>query len=408
MRLALSALILATSFAPAAPVPEDKEKPTPKAKLLGTVVIDAEVLSAFWLGDGKHFVLCTPDKVLVYPREAVGTDKPKPFATLARPDQHRSGITRGPDGGLVVASFPSDKMNAENQLLLWSPKALLAGGEPKADRVIELDDKASGVWSSADGRSLFGMVWDRRAKGPDPRRFARLSMKTGEVRSSVPVSDYLADGDQFTGFTYHPPTDRLYLTTTTADHTSSEVQCREADGGKRLWTARLPGEPIPRGRYDQAAVSTSDDGLVVLVQHSVRVPRPVPPNQRPPARPEFDPGVAVTVIDGKTGEVKAAASREPSSDTRSGAGAAAVSPDGRLVFATIDRRPSVWDAATGAEVKGWARYDLDVIAAFAPKGGELLLVQRERKEERSPDGTRVVRTDVTSTAGVWDLSPVLK
>ncbi|MCU0702821.1 MAG: hypothetical protein MUF18_02400 [Fimbriiglobus sp.] len=414
MRLlaSLSTLLL-TAILNAAPVPEDKEKPKPRAKLLGTVTVNAEVLSAFWLADGKHFALATLDHVLVYPREAIGTDAPKPLTTLSRPDHRRSFVDRGPDGGLFLSYYPTDKVNAESRLSLWTAKTLLAGGAPKPDRVVELDDGVSGVTPSSDGRTLFAVIYDRRPKTQQlDTRFVRLSGTTGNERASLRLADMVTEGDGLLGYRFDPNTDRLYLATITADRSGMELQCREADGGKRLWTARLPGEPAPVEFGQFADISASDGGRVVVVRHSVRLVRPVPPNQRPPGgRPEFTRGEAITVIDGQTGEVRVAASREPKGES-SRESAAAVSPDGRLVFANTGERLSVWEVATGEEVKGWERPAVSVLAAFAPKGKELLLVQREWRDvfAPAPPGRNAprLRTEDTSTAGLWDLSPVLK
>ena len=73
----------------------------------------------------------------------------------------------------------------------------------------------------------------------------------------------------------------------------------------------------------------------------------------------------------------------------------------------------------------WARAHADVSGAFAPNGYELVIVERERKEVYGPaqnvpsgqgrDGSQmwttrqeVVRTEHSSTIGLWDLAPLVK
>lgn len=409
----LLALALLTPILVAAPVPEDKEKPKPRAKLLGTLTTDAAVTSAFWLSDGKHFALVTRDKLTVYPRDSFASNPPKPLATLDRPDSARWEAGPTSDGGLFVLSPAGDRLNAENTLYVWSARTLQGGGEPKPDRTVTLEvDNPQGLTFSSDGGSLFAMVIARgpKVKG-SPMRFVRLSAKTGDVRKVVPFDDL--SEDRYLTHAFDPRTGRLYLATTTAANELAAVQCREADGGKQLWSATLPGQPNPQGVSNTATLLVSANGQRLVVHHPTRLVRP---NARPQpgARPEFDYGRAITVLNTEKGEVIPDAGHEPVLENQRAA-APAVSSDGRLLFTAINSRVAVTDLKTGTEVKAWERPGANAVAAFQPGGYELLLVERETPAPSpvspSPttgEGGRRETREAKSIVGVWDFDPVVK
>lgn len=447
--LPLFALVFAAPLV-AAPVPEDKEKPKPRAKLVGTLAVEAEVSSAFWLPDGKHVALVTPDRVLVYPRDAVGTAKPKPLTTLERSGRWAgTGLT--PDGGVWVFDSAGGKVNAENRLLVWGPKTVLAGGEPKPDLVITPEpDSLGGVQFSADGKSLYATVFATRAVPSELRRgefdqeyvprFVRMSAATGDVKKDVPFTDLSAAA--YAGSGTDPSTGRLYLATTSGEETT--IECREGDGGKQVWERKLTGKAE---RLGVGEFRLSPDGTrLAYVQPTLTV-RPNPPNAGGPAgppgfggrgggRPEpvsFESSKAVVLLDTKTGEPVGELTKAAHRDAR----VEGFSSDGRLLFARLTAaeevrrngwgggRLVVWDVKAGQEVKAWDRGRADVSAAFAPLGYELAIVERERRETSFPKLARpdllekpeaddyltadsVVRVRFTSTLGIWDLSAVVK
>ncbi len=449
MRTLLALALLAPALV-AAPVPEDKEKPKPRAKLLGTLTVGVNVRSAHWLPDGKHLVLVTDQRVLVYPRDQIGAEKPKPLTAFDRPSGSDT-VRPTADGGLWALAPAGRKVNAENRLYFWSAKTLTAGSEPKADRVIDLEaDNPHGLTVSADGGSVFAtLMTTRPAANANPNQgrrgveyipqFLRMSGKTGDVVQKVAFADL--SQDRYAGSAIDPRTGRLYL----AVHTEGEtvVTCREPDGGKQVWERKLPVKPDPDGIGE---FLLSPDGDRVLFRQPTLVVRqdgggvpggfgggggnPFAPGGargggggRPP-QVSYQTSSSLVVLDAKSGEPGPELAK---GDQLSGQGHA-FSTGGRLLFANISThegsRLTVWDLKVGAEVKGWARAYADASGAFAPNGYELLIVEREQKDVLGPRvavpggftgqgqqwDTRqeVIRVDHTSTVGVWDLSPVVK
>lgn len=442
MRSLLS-LLLFTLPLLAAPVRDAEEKAKPRAKLLGTLVVSAQVQSLHWTADGKHLVLVTDQRVLVYPRDQVGVDKPKPLTAFDRPDKYGEvGMTA--DGGLWVLAPAGQKVNAENRLHLWSAKTLLAGGEPKADRVIDLEaDNPNGLIPLADGSSVFATVMTTRqiqnANPNGPRnssyeylpKFLRLSTKTGDVVKQTAFADL--SEDRYAGSAFDPRTGRLYLAVHAGDETV--VSCRDPDGGKPLWEKKLPLKPD----LDSLGVFvlSPDGSRVAYRQPTLTVQQPgggggfAPrgggggPGGGRPQPVSYSSTSTLVTLDAKTGEPGAALAK---ADTHSANGHS-FSADGRLLFAAVGtvegHKLGVWEATGGAELKVWERGRADVNGAFAPSGYELAIVERERKDVYGPRvavpsgystgsgqqwDTRqeVIRTDYISTVGLWDLSPVVR
>lgn len=455
MRHILPLLVfVATPALVAAPVPEDKEKPKPRAKLLGTLTVTANVRAAHWMPDGKHLVLVTDQRVLVYPRDQVGAEKPKPLTEFTCPSGSDT-VRLTADGGLWALAPAGRKVNAENRLYFWSAKTLTAGGEPKADRVIDLEaDNPHGVTVSSDGGSVFALqMTTRPVANPNPNQgrrsveyvptFLRLSGKTGDVVAKVAFTDL--SQDRYAGSAIDPRSGRVYL----AVHTEGEtiVTCREADGGKQVWEQKLPVKP------DVDSIGEfllSPDGDRILYRQPTLTVRqdngggfggglgggnPFAPGGargggggggggRPP-QVSYQSSSTLVVLDTKKGEPGPELTK---GDQLSGQGHG-FSADGRLLFAAVGTpegsRLAVWDLKAGTEVKGWARAYADANGVFAPTGYELLIVERERKDVLGPRvavpvggadrggqqwDTRqeVIRVDYTSTVGIWDLSPVVK
>jgi hypothetical protein len=429
----------------AAPVPEDKEKPKPRAKLLGTLTVTSNVRSAHWMPDGKHLVLVTDQRVLVYPRDQVGAEKPKPLTAFDRPGGS-DAVRLTADGGLWALATAGRKVNAENRLYFWSAKALTGGGEPKADRVIDLEaDNPFGVTVSADGVVFATLMTTRAVPNANPNQgrrgveyvptFLRMSGKTGDVVKKVAFADL--SQDRYAGSAIDPRTGRLYL----AVHTEGEtvVTCREPDAGKQLWERKLPVKPDPDG-IGEFLLSPDGDRLLfrqpTLTVRQDGVPGGFgggggfapPPGARGggglggrPQQVTYQSSSTLVVLDAKTGEP---GSELTKGDQLSGQGHA-FSADGRLLFAGVGTpegsRLAVWDLKAGTELKGWARANADANGVFAPNGYELLIVERERTDVLGPRvavpvgggqawDTRqeVIRVDYTSTVGIWDLSPVVK
>lgn len=433
----------------AAPVPPE-EKPKPRAKLVGTLTIGAPVGSALWSPDGGHLILVTDKRVLVYARDQIGADKPKPLTAFDRPDSYGEvGMT--PDGGLFVLAPAGQKVNAENRLYRWSAKTLTGAGEPKPDKVIDLEaDNPRGALPSADGGSLYAtMMTSRPVANANPNgwrgsveylpTFLRLSMKTGDVAKRVAFSDL--SQDRYAGSAVDPRTGRLYMATHTEAETT--VVCREADGGKLVWEKKLPVKP------DVDSIGTfllsPDGGKLLFRQPTLTV---VP--QGGGGGVQFGPGgfgpgggraggggggqpravsyqstSTLVTFDAKTGEIGPELSK---GDLHGGQGYA-FSSDGRLLFASISTaeggKLGVWETKTGNEVKAWTRSNADVSGVFAPNGYELAIIEREQKPVYGPsqyvpngqgrDGSQmwttrqeVVRTEFTSTIGLWDLAPLVK
>lgn len=139
----------------------------------------------------------------------------------------------------------------------------------------------------------------------------------------------------------------------------------------------------------------------------------------------YTSSATLVTFDTKNGEV----GPELSKVDLQGGGGYSFSTDGRLLFAQIyganSGKLAVWDTKTGAEVKVWTRTNADVSGVFAPNRYELTIVERDRKEVYGPaqnvpsgqgrDGSQmwttrqdVVRTEYSSTIGLWDLAPVVK
>ncbi len=439
MRTLLKLLLVAGPLL-AAPVPATDDKPKLRAKLLGTLVVSTRVQSVFWTPDGKHLVLVGDKRVIVYPRDQVGTPAPKPVAAFDRPDVYGEVGQTG-DGGLWVLAPAGNKVNAENRLHFWSAKSLVSPGEPKADRVIDLEaDNPTGAVVSADGRSVFATLMTTRAlpNGNGNRdsveylpKFLRLSAKTGDVVKATPLAD-LTEG-RYAGSAFDPRTGQLYLAVHAGDETV--VSCRDLDGGKPVWERKLPLKPD----LDSFGVFvlSPDGSRIAYRQPTLTVVPPGGFGGGPPPRGGGAGGgrpiqVAYTststllTFDAKTGEPGAKLAK---ADIR-GAGGHSFSADGRLLFATLTTtegsKLGVWEVKSGAELKTWARGRADVDGTFAPSGFELAIVERERKDVLGPrvtvpngfnrDGSQqlwdtrqeVVRVEYTSTVGVWDLSPVVK
>jgi uncharacterized membrane protein YgcG len=453
----LLALLVYAPVLLAAPVPAADDKPKPRAKLLGTLTVAAEVREVSWTPDGKHLVLVADKRVLVYPRDQIGAEKPVPLTAFDRPTGPGS-VRLTADGGLWVLETAGQKVNAENRLHVWSAKTLLAGGEPKADRVIDLEvDNPIGVVVSADGASVYAtLVTTRVTPNADPnvrRRqsyeyvptFVRLSGKTGDTLKKVPLADL--SEERYGGSTFDPRTGRLYLATHTEGETT--VSCREADGGKRVWERKLQVKP------DQDSIGefllSPDGSRVVYRQPTLTVleqgggggwgagggaPGGGAPGGgfapggrggagggRPQAVSYMSSSTLVT-LDAATGVL----GEELTKATVSGSAAYSLSADGRLLFAYLQTgegsKLAVWDTKSGAEVKGWARGNVDVSGAFAPTAPLLAVVERERKEvlgqsvavpgnftgqgQQWSTRQEVIRTEYTSVVGLWDLTPVVK
>jgi hypothetical protein len=437
----LLALAVFTPALLAAPVPEDKEKPKPRAKLLGTLTVTANVRSASWMPDGKHLVLVTDQRVLVYPRDQIGAEKPKPLTAFDCPSGTDT-VRATADGGLWALAPAGRKVNAENRLYFWSAKTLTAGGEPKADRVIDLEaDNPHGVTVSADGGSVYAtQLTTRPVANANPNQgrrgveyvptFLRMSGKTGDVLKKVAFTDL--SQDRYAGSAIDPRSGRIYLATHTEAETT--VTCREADGGKQVWERKLPVKP------DVDSVGEfllSPDGEQIVLRQPTLVvrqdggggfgggfPPPAPPRGGGGGRPpqvSYQSSNALVVLNAKSGEPGPELVK---GDAPSGQGHS-FSADGRLLFATVGTpegsRLGVWDLKAGTEVKGWARAHVDANGVFAPSGYELLIVERERKDVLGPrvampvgggqqweTRQEVVRVDYTSIVGLWDLSPVVR
>ena len=83
---------------------------------------------------------------------AASPEKPKPLTAFDRPHDSHGGMGLTPDGGLFILAPAGQKVNAENRLYRWSMKTLTGGGEPKPDKVIDLEaDNPQGAMPSADG-----------------------------------------------------------------------------------------------------------------------------------------------------------------------------------------------------------------------------------------------------------------
>lgn len=447
----LLALLLVVPVLLAAPVPTAEEKPKPRAKLLGTLTLSVPVVSAFWTPDSGHLILVTDKRVLVYPRDQVGAEKPKPLTAFDRPDSHGE-VGLSPDGGLFILAPAGRKVNTENRLYRWSAKTLTGGGEPKPDKVIDLEaDNPQWAALSADGASLYATLLTTRpvpsANPNTPRNsveylptFLRMSTKTGDVAKQVAFSDL--SQDRYAGSMIDSRTSRLYLATHTEAETT--VTCREADSGKQVWEKKLPVKPDT----DSIGVFllSSDGSRILYRQPTLTVQQPggfggqggfggpggpggfAPPGGRAarPGQPvSYTSSAALVTFDTKNGEV----GPELSKVDLQGGGGYSFSTDGRLLFAQTyaanSGKLAVWDIKTGAEVKVWTRTNADVSGVFAPNGYELTIVERERKEVYGPaqnipsgqgrDGSQmwttrqdVVRTEYSSTIGLWDLVPVVK
>ncbi len=438
MRTLFSLLFVAVPLL-AAPVPAADEKPKPRAKLLGTLVVNVNVQAVYWTPDGKHLVLVGDKRVLVYPREQVGTPAPKPLAAFDRPDTYGT-VGQTTDGGLWVLAPARQKVNAENRLHFWSAKSLVSPGEPKADRVIDLEaDNPTGAVVSADGGSVFAtLMTTRPAPNPNGNRnsveylpkFLRLSAKTGDVVKRTPLAD-LCEG-RYAGSAFDPRTGRVYLAVHAGDETV--VSCRDLDAAKPVWERKLSAKP----EADSLGVFvlSPDGSRVAYRQPTLTVvppggfgggppPRGGGPGGGRPAPVAYESTSTLLTFDAKTGEPGAELAK---ADIRWGNGYS-FSADGRLLFAAVGTveggKLGVWDVKSGAELKTWDRGSADVGGTFAPSGFELAIVERERKDVLGPRvavpggfngnggqqwDTRqeVVRVEHTSTVGVWDLSPVVK
>lgn len=421
---AFAVLLLLTLPLLSAPVPAE-EKPKPRAKLVATLSVPVRVEATQWMPDGKHLVLVTDQRVLVYPREQFRADKPKPLTAFDRPQQMNQ-VELTPDGGLCVFTWAGTKVNAESRLSVWSAKSLLGGGEPKADRVLDLSTSYIQAPRLATDGGVVGVVVERNADG-DPNggykpTLLRVSGKTGDVVAKTPLSE-LADG-QYTGSLFDPHSGRIYVATRLNGEDS--LTCRELGAAKPLWERKLPGKASRY--YDNHFLLSADGRRLAYVQPTESVVPPKPPQGglRPggvPPRAESVPTRSLLVLDTKTGERGPELTTEDIRDAR----AHAFSADGRLLFAEIatadETKLGVWDVTTGAEVKVWSRDQRspgsgrtisgDIGGAFHPTAAELVIVEREFREVPAPfvgtDGRRgVERVDYTTVVGLWDLSAVVK
>lgn len=400
-----AALALTVAFALAAPVPGVDEKPRPRPKLLGTLYLDAWVQATHWTPDGKHLVLLTESKVMVYPRDALTPtaktypgEMVKPLTWFDRPDVDavrangrltpavQIGTTA--DGGVWAVVPAGEKLNAETRLVVWDAKTVLAGGEnPKPDRDVSLEvDNPLSVVLSADGQDLFAATeWKSFAP-----TLVRLSARTGDLKRGVPLAGFTDHPCGGCGF--DPSTGRTFL----ALHAGGElwVECRAADGGKAVWGRAIPCKPVTE---QPAALTLSPNGEWVAVAQPIVVTAQQPARgrgERP--RADDEPASELVLLDAKTGKPGPELVK-PDGHTAQAYG---FSADGRLLFGRVEshggqetRKMVVWDTRTGAEVKGWARRHPVAAAAFAPSGHDLLIVEQV--------SGRVL-------LGVWDLSPLVK
>ncbi len=404
---------LAVAMSLAAPVPADKPaSPKPRAKLLGTLKVHKRIDEAVLLADGKHAVLAVDGKGVVIPREQFGDDaKPKGSAEFDIPTGDcKFGIT--PDGTEVYAvAAAGTRLNAETRLVRWPVKELLAG-TAKGGKVVTLEaDNPSAVAFAADGKSLYAAVRTARPgvvgiQGQTiyDGRLVRIDAKTGDASGdAVPMPD---DPGGFEGAAVHPAGRRVYAQY--HRNNQSVVRCVDAATGKEKWEQVVEGNaPQPGG--GQPLVSPSGKVLAVVCCRRVNWVQKDNPGQPPQLQPfnSFRP----MLLDAETGDTIA----DLGSDNNYSCGLGGFSADGKLLFGWTNRygtmQYTVWETATGKPLKTWERGTGDVSAFFAPTGHDLLVVEREAKPVYGTDqhGNRTtLRTDYTSTVGLWDLGPLVK
>jgi WD40 repeat protein len=451
----LLTLAVATVAATAAPVPTDGEKPKPRPRLVGTFTLPVEVSDVIWLPDGKHLVLrCGDGLVQVIRRDQFGDDEPtgKPVSEFKLPPRCRT-LALSPDGTELYTVGGSDgRLTAESRAHFWAVKRVLEGKDlAKPDRTVSLETDVSGLATlAADGRSfVVPVVEGRKATNPNAQanqqfggpgmmnvgwgggsqpqdysvRFDRLSAKTGDRRDEWAKFD---DADvSYSAHAVDAKANRLIVQLHTADETV--VRGLDLATGKQAWERKLQGQP--QKQMTASPVVSPDGGLIAVTQAMQITTAVAPQPGGAPVRAGRPQQMSVShksipvLLNAKTGE-----QLDLAADDVTGVRLHGFSADGRLLVGVVsnDRRDGqvvVWDTKTGKVAKSWQNRR-DATFEFAPTGHELLVVERDQKQIYGPSvaipqhmtaqgqtwsTTReVVRTDHTSTFGVWDLSPLAK
>jgi hypothetical protein len=411
-------LLLAVALGLVAPVPENAEKPKPRARLVGTLTVPAHVEQVVGLPVGKHLALRSRDALLVVPRDqfAAGDPAAKPVSEIPLPAR-TSRIALTPDGTHLYAEVPTQgRVSAEPRVQFWAVKRLLEGKEVTApDREVPLDTHhATAATLAADGRHLLAVASEPQAIGQPVSVLNRYSATTGDlVREFVRFDDPAL---LFGGHVFDPKANRVYAQFQSADQTV--LRSLDYATGKAVWERGF-GEKPYRGQFVPPVMSS--DGRLVAAAAWQLVMRPNgQPQPGQPVPMQQTQRLLVVVLDAKTGEPI-----EFEADEYRYGQLVGFSADGRLLAARVWEKNSggimlvVWDTKTGKPLKTWTA-DGDLIASFAATGHELITVDRETTSQvvdatssssrgwNSNSGGRVTRTISKSTLGVWDLSPLTR
>ena len=430
----------------AAPIPVDNETAKPRAKLSGTLTLDQNIRQVLWTPDGSALVVQTgKNMVLVYKRDQVlkNETKPKPLAAFELPADTHIRIHAATN--TLYGVRKAQHLCSESRYYSWNLQPLLEGLSPtKPDRMVALDiDNFDDVSLSDDGRRLFvqmtermgggSSIWDQQNRQTTVRmipHLLRFSTKTGDkVDEAWTVND---EGKFHRHLTHDTASGRLYATHVTSEEIS--LQAMSLGNEKIPWERKIEGkECLNMQCYSKASGSS---GLIVF-GYCELLERPEP-QQGPPVRgqrPQMQRATRMNLLllNAKTGETI----HKLSEDDTTAAHSIDFSFDGQLFLGKVRNSTgnslNVWNTSTGKVLKSWNQ-DLYAsyqggqnsntnLYAFSPKAQELATLCLQSKHLEAPatytppighgqtnwtQTPNVLRTDYTTTIGLWDFSTLVK